>query len=333
MSVLPAVLDEETLLRRHAERIVSQRLGLHSKIARIRRTPTRYIGSYDCVTVAVRLASGEEFSFFLKNYGSSQKSKNEPMRRREREIATYRELLSSANLGTAEYYGSVWDESVERYWLLLELVDGVLITDHKVEHGVLAAEWLGRAQAFFSQHPDLLAGRDYLIRHDADFFRSKTRLALRDVGRIDPVSATRLAKIADRYERAIEIMTAQPLTLVHGGYIPWHIFLNYEHRPLRVCPIDWELAAIGSAFYDLAYFTDGAEPQVQKRIWDAYRRAAVRFNVPVSDKTDMGHIVECFLLHRIFDWLSRAVEKQYSARKVAALVALAEERSAKIQAH
>jgi aminoglycoside phosphotransferase (APT) family kinase protein len=322
----PSILhDNESVFRQYVEQSVARRLGLSPAAAEIQRTRTRYIGSYECDSVAVRLASGEEFAFFLKDYGSSLKSKDELVRRRERELATYRDLLSQADLGTAGYYGSLWDKSAGRYWLFLELVEGVLIKDHDVEHGELAAGWLGRAQGFFAQHPETLAGQDYLIRHDAGFFRSKARLALQDVARIEPASAPKLARIVDRYEQAIDAMTAQPLTLVHGGYIPWHIWLSYDHEPVRVCPIDWELAAVGSALYDLAYFIDGAETRTRDRILDSYWRAAGQFSAPVPERAQMDYLIDCFRLHRIFDWLSRGVEKQFSEGKVAKLVTQAEQ--------
>jgi hypothetical protein len=330
MNAKLAIQDKESVLRRCIERSIVSRLGLSSGIVEIKQTRTRYIGSYECDSVTVRLANSQEFDFFLKDYGSSQKSKDEPVRRRERELATYRDLLSQADLGTADYYGSLWNESEGRYWLFLELVEGVLIKDHKVEHGELAAGWLSRAQGFFSQHPEMLDGRDYLIRHDASFFRSKAQLALDDVSHIEPASASKFVRVLDSYDQVVEAMTAQPATLVHGGYIPWHILLNYDMEPVRVCPIDWELAAVGSAIYDLAYFVEGAEPGARERILDAYWCAAGQCGVQVPERTQLGYLVDCFRLHRIVDWLSRAVEKKFSPEKVSALVAQAEQQSALI---
>jgi hypothetical protein len=37
----------------------------------------------------------------------------------------------------------------------------------------------------------------------------------------------------------------------------------------------------------------------------------------------MLRVMDCFRLHRILDWLSRSVEKQFSERKVEKLVAQA----------
>lgn len=318
---------DESILRQYVERIVADRTGSRSAIVGVQRKRIRYIGSYDCDTVTVQLANRGEFRFFLKDFGFSQRSKDEPVQRRERELRVYRDILAQTDLGTPGYYGSIWDDTEGRFWLLLELVEGIVIKDRNVGHGVIAAGWLGKMQGYFAQRREQLTACDFLIRHDAGFFRSKADLALLDIAQISPPSARRLAKIVDRYEQVINVMASQPLTLVHGAYIPWHIVLDITQEPVRVCPIDWELAALGATLYDLAFFTDGVEPQTRDRIWDAYRQAAVQYNVPIPDRAQMHYIVDCFRLHRIFDWLSRSVEKQFSEKKVTKLVDQAEQQS------
>ncbi len=54
----------------------------------------------------------------------------------------------------------------------------------------------------------------------------------------------------------------------------------------------------------------------------------MQYNVPIPDRPQMRYIVDCFRLHRIFDWLSRGVEKQFSEKKVKKLVHQAEQLSA-----
>jgi hypothetical protein len=319
---------DESILHQWIQSIIDDRFGGRSAIVSVQRTRFPYIGSYDCDTVTVQLANGEKLRFFLKDFGFSQRSKDNQEQRRERELSVYRDLLARTDLGTPEYYGSVWDESQKRFWLLLEFVEGIVIKDHNVEHGVIAAGWLGQMQGHYAQHPEDLTTCDFLIRHDAGFFRSKAELALQDVIQISPVAADRLARIVERYERVIDVMTSQPLTLVHGGYIPWHILVDITREPVRVCAIDWELAGFGATLYDLAFFTDGVEPETRDGICDVYRRAAIQYDVPVCDRTEMHYVLECFRLHRIFDWLSRGVEKQFSESKVTKLVDQAEQQSA-----
>jgi hypothetical protein len=219
-----------------------------------------------------------------------------------------------------KYYGSIWDEPRDRFWLFLEFVDGIIIKDHNIEHGVIAAGWLGRMQGFFFQHPEYLSECDYLIRHDERYFQFKAELAIMNASSIAPSSATLLSNIVERYQSFVDIMVAQPFTLVHGAYIPWHILLDYSYEPVRVCPVDWELAALGSPFYDLAFFIDGVDPKTRDSILNAYRYAANQYNINVPGRNQMQHIIDCFRLHRKFDWLSRGIEKGFSEKKVLRLV-------------
>ena len=323
----PPKNDDESVLRKHIERIVYDKFGNRSSIENVKRTRFIYIGSYDCDILTVQLTNGEKFSLFLKDFRFSQRSKDNREQRRERELRIYRDLFTRIDLGMPKYYGSIWDESRGRFWLLLELVDGTIIKDHNIEQGVIAAGWLGRMQGFFFQHSEYLNKCDFLIRHNAGFFKSKAKFAVKNVKSIAPFLAPKLARIVERFDPLIDVMVAQPNTLVHGAYIPWHILLDMSCKPVRVCPVDWELAALGSPLYDLAIFTDGVDPKTRDCLWDAYRRSASQHNITVPGKGQMRNIIDCFRLHRIFDWLSRGVEKGFSVKKVTKLVDQAEQLS------
>jgi hypothetical protein len=316
--------EDDAALRGCLERIVAERCGAGAAIARIRRARFPYIGSYDCDTLSVELDDGNRLAIFLKDFGHSRLSKDDRELRRDRELRVYRDLLAEADLGTPGYYGSIWDESRGRFWLLLELVDGVVVKEVDAESGVPAGAWLARLQGHFLRRAERLEKCDFLIRHDAAFFRAKAAAARRDVAELSPPSAPRLAAMLERYDRAVEVMASQPLSLVHGGYIPWHILVCANGDAVRVCAIDWELAARGATLYDLAFFTDGVEPRVRQQICNAYRLAAMDHGVPLADELEMQHVMDCFRLHRILDWLSRSAEKRFSEKKVAGLVAQAE---------
>ena len=184
---------DERVLKQNIEQIVVDRFGHRPAIVGIQRQQNAYICSYYCDLVTVQLSTGDEFRVFLKDYRVSQKSKDEPQHRREREIRVYRDLLSRAKLGPPEYYGSVWDDSAGRFWLLLEFIDGLVVQHEDVEYVMLAAEWLGRMQGFFAQHPEILGSCDFLIRQDGEFFRSKAERALWNAAQISPSLAHRLA--------------------------------------------------------------------------------------------------------------------------------------------
>lgn len=318
---------DDRILKQNVEQIVADRLGNRSVPVTVQRRRYAYIGSYDCDLVTAQLSTGEKFKLFLKDYRVSQKSKDEPELRREREFRVYRDLLSQAELGPPEYYGSVWDDPAGRFWIFLEFVDGVVVHHQDVEYAMLAAEWLGVLHGFFNRHPELLSSCDFLICQDGTFFRSKAEQALWNVAQISPSSAHRLTEIVDGYGQVLDVLEAQPRSLVHGGYIPWHILVDIKHGPARVCAVDWESAALGPTLYDLAYFTYGMEPPSRDRVLDAYQRAAIQHHVPTLGRTQMQFIVDCLRVHRVLDWLSRGLEKRFSETKVAKLVDQAEQLS------
>lgn len=325
--------DDERLLRQLLERIVQEHLGIAgTSILGVERKRFQFIGSYPCDTLLVRLDGGKVLELFLKDFGHSKKSKDEPGMRRERELSVYRDVLAGADLGTPRFYGSLWDDSASRYWLVLEYVDGVIVQDRSIEHGALAAAWLGRMHGYFARNPEPLRGCARLTRHDVAYFTSKAEQALHDTAQISPASAGRLEAVIREYEPVTALLAAQPATLVHGGYIPWHIVVDPGRDPVRVCPVDWELAALGGRLYDLAFFVDGAEPDTRAAMLDAYRASATASGVPVPEREDTESIVDWLRLHRVFDWLSRSVEKEYSETKVEKLVERAQGQIALLRA-
>ena len=129
---LGAGADESTL-RGCLEEIVAERFGSGACIAGIERARFPHLGSYDCDSVTVELAGGGRLALFLKDFGFSRLSKDDRELRRVRELRVYRDLLAHADLGTPRYYGSLWDESRARFWLILERVDGAVVEHVDVE--------------------------------------------------------------------------------------------------------------------------------------------------------------------------------------------------------
>src|SRR3990172_11994817 len=200
---------DDTALRGCLEGIVADRFGSGASIAGIRRARFPHLGSYDCDSVTVELEDGERLALFLKDFGFSRLSKDDRELRRVRELRVYRDLLAQADLGTPRYYGSIWDESQARFWLILERVEGAVVEHVDAERGVPAAAWLARLQGHFMRSGDLGAC-DFLIRHDARFFRSKAASARRDVARLCPASSPRLPPPPERHPPAVPPMLGDP---------------------------------------------------------------------------------------------------------------------------
>jgi thiamine kinase-like enzyme len=158
------------------------------------------------------------------------------------------------------------------------------------------------------------------VRHVASFFQPKADLALREVEQISVPLTRRLAHVLDCYDRLVEVLGNQPRTLVHGSYRPANILVDITAEPMRICPIDWEMAAIGSVLYDLAFLTEGFPPLVLDQFLEAYRQEAVAYGLDVPDREEIRHVVICFHYFMKIHLLSRTDERKLSEEKVAKII-------------
>ena len=311
-------------LRQCLEVIVPDICGTRSAIVGVHRRRSEYSSWYSSDIITVQFVTGDVLKIFLKDFGSYQRPKEGMIQRRERELRVYRDLLAEADLGTAKYYGTVWDESQGRFWLLLEFVNGMQVRHCNFEYWVAAAGWLGQMQGYFTQESSRLKDCDFLLQHDAHFFRSTVEHALYAVSQISTPLADRMLRMVHSYDRLVTVMANQPLTLIHGAYLPSQILVDFDTETPRICPIDWELAAFGSALYDFAFLVDGFNPPRRDRLWEAYRQAAAKYNIPTPEMEEMSYIVDCFRLHKIINWLSQVLDRQYPEKEVAKLVRMGE---------
>ena len=113
-------------------------------------------------------------------------------------------------------------------------------------------------------------------------------------------------------------------TLVHGGYKPRLFLVDTTHEPRRLCPVDWELAAVGSPLYDLAFLAYGYDPEYVDLLLDEYGREASARGLWVPPRKEMRHAVDCFRLYRILKALGGADRRRLSEPAVVALVESAE---------
>jgi hypothetical protein len=325
LSMQPVLATDQEALTSCLEGILPHCYSGECAVAGIEQSQFERPTFYGARIVTVRLSSGDRLEFFLKDFGSySKKPKDEMELRRERELRVYRDLLAGAALGTPRYYGSLWDESRGRFWLLIELVSGTHLRHCDFEYWVRAAAWLGRLQRYFASCPERFHACTLLLRHDAAFFLSRMDTALEAVSQISVPLADRLERILAVYPAVVEVMASQPATFVHGCYTPTQILLDRDGDASRICPIDWELSALGSPLYDLASLSDGFEPPKLYQLWDAYGEQAAQHGLHVPDRDEMTRVANSFRLHRVMTWLGRSVRKAYPPNAVARLVATGE---------
>jgi aminoglycoside phosphotransferase (APT) family kinase protein len=62
----------------------------------------------------------------------------------------------------------------------------------------------------------------------------------------------------------VERLLRLPVTLIHGEFYPSNVLVKRDGDRIRVCPVDWETAAIGPGLLDLAALTSGRWTEKQR---------------------------------------------------------------------
>jgi aminoglycoside phosphotransferase (APT) family kinase protein len=281
-------------------------LGRLVRVAGVERRRSDYSSSFALDELDVRLADGTAVPLVLKDL--SRPAILEGARRARpafrydplREIRTYRDLFAPARLGTATYYGSVTDPAAGRYWLLLERVPGARLN----EVGEFAAweeatRWLARLHAAFAGRADRLA-REGWPRHDGEHYRLWADRAAEFARAADPpippATARRLGRLVEGYDRVVGRLLALPVTLTHGEFYPSNVLI--EPGGGRVCPVDWETAAVGPGLLDLAALTAGDWTDAQRRaLVAAYREV-----LPGGSEDELLTDLDYCRLHSAVQW-------------------------------
>ena len=299
-------LELETVNKTELETAVVELLTEGGKVPRvkdIRFARSEYSSWYASYIVRVGLTNDEEIRLFLKDFGSYERPKEGMETRRARELFVYESLLEGAGLGTARYYGSVWKPLEQKYWLFLEFVHGMPVRHLDFQHWVRAAAWLGRFHSSFAPRLEELEKCPLLERYDADYFRSRANLARRSVSQISSELSTRLADVLEVYDGLIDSMVSGPKTLLHGAYLPFQILADADAREPRICPVDWELAGVGSPLYDFAFLSDGFEGDQLAGLMDSYMSTSSEVRPARLSQADLRFQVKSFRLFRTINWL------------------------------
>jgi aminoglycoside phosphotransferase (APT) family kinase protein len=190
----------------------------------------------------------------------------------EREPEVYRALLPQAPAGSPEFFGSVLE--AERSWLFVEWVEGrELFQVGERELWEEAARWLARFHVALAPERERYRREARLLDHDAGFYRRWIERAQEFAGDPKPVEW-----LAARHEQVVEALLALPQTVLHGEFYASNVLVvtGSEHTPparnsdVRVAPVDWELAAVGTGLSDLAALASGWPDEDREVIAAAY---------------------------------------------------------------
>jgi Phosphotransferase enzyme family len=247
-----------------------------------------------------------------------------------REIMVYRHVLDE-EFDTATCYGALVDADRQRHWLLLEKVAGQEL--YKIGDFTLwcdVARWLaqmhGRSANVATQHPN----DTYLLRYDEAFWNAWIDRAERFIGQGRITSRRNMTPpqmkwLVNQSREAAQQICNLPVTILHGEFYPSNILIQQRDDRTRICPIDWETAAVGCGLLDLAALIAGnwTEQQKQQLAMAYYKELSGDGTTWDSLQHMMNNLQSCRLLlavkwlgwspdwrppaeHR-FDWLDEAM--------------------------
>jgi hypothetical protein len=296
----------EDLFRRHHPDL--------GRIVRLEGRPYAERTSFHLVELELELDEGSVLRLLLKDLGlknlheTARRVKPEFLYQPLREIRTYQEILARDRLGTAHYYGAVVRPAEDLYWLFLEKVPGVRLSQAGDASAWLqAARWLARLHSRFSRESRTLSRSAPLLRYDAAFYR----LWVDRVERFQSVGLERAVQdsLVNTYGQAIDRLTRLPSTLIHGEYYASNILVQEAREGCRICPVDWEMAAVGPGLIDLAALSSGAwSDRERTEMAAAYHDALLCEGWPRLPFEDLLLALDDCRLHLAIRWLGWAAD-------------------------
>jgi aminoglycoside phosphotransferase (APT) family kinase protein len=288
----------EDALCRHFDRACS--------VVEFRREPSQYRSSFALEEIRVRIDDGRTLEIVFKDVSrrglsvSARAAKPAFLYDSRREIRTYVEALNPSRLGTAVCYGAVEAAEAGRHWLFLEKVEGrTLYQVGEFQIWREAAAWLAGLHERFAKRVASLRHAIPLLKYDGDYYRLWPKRALAFVEKsTSDATRRRLERIVARYERVVERLTSLPVTLIHGEFYASNVLVQQTSKGLRVCAVDWEMAAIGPNLIDLAALIAGR--------WTEQEKAELVTHYKASAEP-LAALADC-RLHLAMQWLGWAAE-------------------------
>lgn len=287
------------------------------KIVKLDRRISEYCSSFLLEEIDVTLADGTKLALIFKDLSKSSlmtgagKVKPWFFYYPAREIETYRHVLVNHQLGTPICYGAVVEPGRHRYWLFLERVPPVLLW----QMGELAiwkevARWLAGMHTYLLRETEVRESAHiaYLLNYDRDFYRRWMGRALTFVGQGDKSAQQKHAKaiqwLDNVYEKVVERLVSLPVTVIHGEFFASNILIDQSGEHLRVCVVDWEMAAVGPGLVDLAGLTSGGWTQQEKdEMALAYYNALPAHTTALLDQRTFLTNLEYCRLAQAMQWL------------------------------
>ena len=256
---------------------LSDTLGYRCNVLHLERRYSDYYSSYVMEELDVILDDGERLELTFKNLSRDAmldgaiKTKPFFLYNPTREIDAYRKVLSAHRLGTAKFYGTFIDPAAEQYWLFIERVPGTLLwqygDDAAWQH---VAGWLRRMHTtlLFDAESGRTANTSAFRVYNAEYYWQWMQRAeaflYRTAVREHTDTVDKIDWLAERFQKVVDRLIRLPVTLIHGEFYPSNVLMRRDPHATRVCPVDWETAAIGPGLIDLSALTSGSWTEQQR---------------------------------------------------------------------
>jgi aminoglycoside phosphotransferase (APT) family kinase protein len=209
-------------------------------------------------------------------------------------------------LGTPHFFGSVVDTENDRFWLFLERVAGrelYQVGDAGVWQD--AARWLAHFHHQFSSSealPPHTVRR--LVRLDEPYYRQWFERAAEFAGSEKGIRNESVCRLAAHAPALVEQLLELPVGLIHGEFYASNIIVADTNRDLRICPLDWERAAIGPGLIDLASLVAGRwSEDARHQMAAAYQAEQLRLAGAALPMDQLLRHLDLCRLHLAVQWL------------------------------
>jgi hypothetical protein len=250
--------------------MLGRHFGRPCRIDRLEHRPSAFRTSFAIEEIDVLLENGTPVPILLKDLGpqalleGARRVKPAFLHDPRREIEVYRSLLAPHRLGTALCYGAVTDAAAGRFWLFLERVSGQeLYQVGELSTWQSVARWLAVFHSRFVGQAARLTQAAPLLTYDGDYYQLWLRRARSFLPAGGPTRSG-FDRLAGHYGRVVARLLALPRTFLHGEFYASNVLVQETGTGLRVCPVDWEMAAVGPGLMDLAALTAGGWSEADK---------------------------------------------------------------------
>jgi hypothetical protein len=287
----------DAALRLAVEQFFQDRHGTPAKVASLTLEPSPFATVFPANMLSIHFESGRRVRLFVKYLGSEQ-ADHPDKQCRDREIRVYEELLRDGNLPVVGYCGFRWNSETSRHELFLEYLDDWNLKYHELEHWFTAARELANLHIHFAAKAQKLRDCRFLLRFDGVYFKDWSSRALTTVSRRNAELGSEFGRILVRSEPATDVITEQPLTLVHNDLSPKNVLAVTSHKPARICFVDWEMAGVGCGLMDLVHLKHGLKAADDERMRATYCAAMAGTGLLPSDPEDLRRLFLACELHQ-----------------------------------